>query len=269
MATAAGQTIAASGTQTIIQLRARLRPGRRVVILGLSWWRGMSAPGARRERDVETVDEVRDLTAFDVAVVVNPNNPDGRLINRAYLVELHAEIAARGGNLVVDEAFMDLDKAGQSLAPILPASHAIVLRSFGKTYGLAGLRLGFAIASPDVAASLRGALGPWPVSGPAIAIGRVALADEAWLGQARLRLAREAGRLDRLLVESGFESCGGTTLFRLVRHPRAGDVFIDLMRCGILARPFQDFPDRLRFGLPGDAEGWRRLKPRCRRANPG
>ena len=256
---AAGQTIAASGTQTIIQLLARLRPARRVGILGLSYSgheRAWRAAGA----DVETVDEVRDLTAFDVAVVVNPNNPDGRLINRAYLVELHAEIAARGGNLVVDEAFMDLDKAGQSLAPILPASHAIVLRSFGKTYGLAGLRLGFAIASPDVAASLRGALGPWPVSGPAIAIGRVALADEAWLGQARLRLAREAGRLDRLLVESGFESCGGTTLFRLVRHPRAGDVFIDLIRCGILARPFQAFPDRLRFGLPGDAEGWRRLE---------
>jgi cobalamin biosynthetic protein CobC len=175
-------------------------------------------------------------------------------------VELHAKIAARGGILIVDEAFMDMSERGQSLIPALPYKGAIVLRSFGKTYGLAGLRLGFAIASRDIAEVLRDALGPWPVSGPAITIGRVALADDAWLEQAGLYLARAAGRLDHLLVERGFECCGGTTLFRLVSHPRAADIFIDLMRRGILARPFSTFPDRLRFGLPGDAEAWRRLE---------
>jgi cobalamin biosynthetic protein CobC len=255
----ARQTMASPGTQAVIQLMARLRPARSVRILGFTYSgheRAWAAAGA----NVETMESLADLAACDVAVVVNPNNPDGRLTERGRLVELHAKIAARGGILIVDEAFMDLSERRQSLIPSLPGTSAIVLRSFGKTYGLAGLRLGFAVASPDIAASLRAALGPWPVSGPAIAIGRVALADDAWLERAGLRLAREAGRLDRLLVESGFESCGGTTLFRLVRHPQAAGIFVDLMRHGILARPFSAFPDRLRFGLPGNAEVWRRLE---------
>jgi cobalamin biosynthetic protein CobC len=255
----AGQTIAASGTQAVIQLLARLRPARRVAILGFTY-RGHERAWAAAGAKVETVENIADLAAADVAIVVNPNNPDGRLTDRARLAEIHAEIAARGGILVVDEAFMDLNARDDSLAPILPGKSAIILRSFGKTYGLAGLRLGFAIASQDIAGTLRDGLGPWPVSGPAIAVGRVALADDAWLEQAGLRLARDAGRLDRLLVERGFESSGGTTLFRLARHPRAADVFVDLMRCGILVRPFSAFPDRLRFGLPGDAEAWRRLE---------
>ena len=83
--------------------------------------------------------------------------------------------------LIVDEAFADFDGQSESLAPSLPASRAVVLRSFGKAYGLAGLRLGFALASPDIVPSLRAALGPWPVSGPAIAIGVRALADSDWL----------------------------------------------------------------------------------------
>jgi cobalamin biosynthesis protein CobC len=255
----AGQTIAAPGTQAVIQLMARLRPARRVRIFGFTYsghQRAWAAAGA----NVETVENLADLAAADVAIVVNPNNPDGRRTDRASLAELHAKITARGGTLIVDEAFMDLSERGQSLIPSLPGTSAIVLRSFGKTYGLAGLRLGFAIASPDIVASLRAALGPWPVSGPAIAIGRVALADDAWLERAALRLAREAGRLDRLLVESGFESRGGTILFRLVRHPQAAGIFVDLMRHGILTRPFSALPDRLRFGLPGDAEAWRRLE---------
>ena len=228
-------------------------------ILGFSYsghahaWRAAGA-------GVATVEDIAELAAFDVAIIVNPNNPDGRLASRASLVALHREIAARGGMVVVDEAFMDLDGRGQSLVPVLPASHAIVLRSFGKTYGLAGLRLGFAIASPDLAGPLRTALGPWPVSGPAIAIGRGALADDAWLEETRLRLERDAGRLDRLLVKGGFEMLGGAALFRLARHEDAETLFAHLLRHGILTRPFAALPDRLRFGVPAGAEPWRRLE---------
>jgi cobalamin biosynthetic protein CobC len=255
---AASQTIAAPGSQMIIQLLARLRPARRVGILGFSYgghgeaWRAAGA-------DVATVDNLGALAAFDVAVVVNPNNPDGRLVEREALVTLHQEMTRAGGMLVVDEAFIDLYAREQSVAPILPPSRTIVLRSFGKVYGLAGLRLGFAIASPDIAAPLRAAFGSWPVSGVAIAIGRAALADDAWLDRMRILLERDAGRLDRMLNKAGCEALGGSPLFRLVRHHDARRLFADLMGRAILARPFAAFPDRLRFGLPAGPDSWRRL----------
>jgi cobalamin biosynthetic protein CobC len=258
---AADQTIAAPGTQAIIQLLARLRKAKRVGMLGVSYsghahaWRGAGAA-------VEIVESLEELAAFDVAIVVNPNNPDGRLSESARLLSLHARLAEQGRILIVDEAFMDLDRRGQSLAARLPQSHVVVLRSFGKTYGLAGVRLGFAIASADLAVLLRGGLGSWPVSGPAIRIGRVALADDGWPEEARLRLEGEAARLDRLLRRYGFEISGGTTLFRLVRHRRAAHVFESLAQGGILVRPFPESPGQLRLGIPREWESWLRLQAR-------
>ena len=78
--------------------------------------------------------------------------------------------------MLVDEAFIEAGDAAESVAPILPP-RTVVLRSFGKIYGLAGIRLGFAVAAADVAARLRAELGPWAVSGPAIALGIAALDD--------------------------------------------------------------------------------------------
>ena len=160
--------------------------------------------------------------------------------------------------LIVDEAFADFD-GQESLAPMLPASGAVVLRSFGKAYGLAGLRLGFALASPDIVPSLRGALGPWPVSGPAIAIGVQALADSDWLEETRARLGKERARLDALLRGTEWRIIGGTRLFRLAAHADARAAFERLLAAGILARPFADAPDWLRFGIPGDEHAWERL----------
>jgi cobalamin biosynthesis protein CobC len=254
-----GQIVSASGTQAIIQWLARLRPGVRAGILGFSYgghaqaWR---ATGGR----VETVDTIDALAAFDVAIVVNPNNPDGRLASRAALVELHGELEKRGGMLIVDEAFIDLEPHAESLAPALPARNAVVLRSFGKTYGLGGLRLGFAIADAETAATLRASLGPWPVSGPAIAIGRAALDDDAWLEETGRRLNHDVARLDGLLVAAGFAALGGTRLFRLAQRADAFRCFSTLLRHGILVRPFAEYPDRLRFGIPGDEDAWRRLR---------
>ncbi len=148
---------------------------------------------------------------------------------------------------------------GESLAPSLPTSGAVVLRSFGKAYGLAGLRLGFALASPDIVAPLRAALGPWPVSGPAIAIGIRALADSDWLEAMRARLGGDAARLDALLHGAGWRIVGGTRLFRLAAHADARAAFDRLLVAGILTRPFADAPDWLRFGIPGDENAWERL----------
>ena len=170
--------------------------------------------------------------------------------------------------LVVDEAFMDALPSGRSVVPHLPAAHTLVLRSFGKFYGLAGLRLGFAVAPPDLAAVLREALGPWAVSGPALAIGTQALADKAWAEATRTHLVAEAARLDTLLAGAGLTLIGGTPLFRLTRHVRAASLFDALARAGILTRPFADEATWLRFGLPGSADAWARFE-RVLAAFPG
>jgi len=249
--------VAASGSQQIIQMLARILPARRVGVLGATYagheraWRAAGATVTR-------VDALAGLADFDAAVVVNPNNPDGRIVDRGSLLDLCGALARRGATLLVDEAFMDFDGVEQTLALAAPAG-SIVLHSFGKSYGLAGLRLGFAIAPPDVAAALRAALGPWPVSGPAIAVGIAALADAAWLHAVALRLAADAARLDRLLADRGWTLVGGTRLFRLARSPAARERFAALLGRGILTRPFADAPNDIRFGIPASETQWRRL----------
>jgi len=134
-----------------------------------------------------------------------------------------------------------------------------VLRSLSKTYGLGGMRLGFALAAPEIAASIRAALGPWPVSGPAIAIGAAALADDAWRDRAKARLNADVARLDGLLQKAGLEVLGGTRLFRLAETPEASELFSRLGSAGILVRQFDYAPNWLRFGLPGGEDEWERL----------
>jgi cobalamin biosynthetic protein CobC len=232
---------------------------RRTVGLLAPTYSGFAAAFAAAGARVVEAKRLEDMGALDVAIVVNPNNPDGRIIPHDYLLTLHERLAQREGVLIVDEAFADFDAEGESLAPSLPSSGAVVLRSFGKAYGLAGLRLGFALASPDIALSLRAALGPWPVSGPAIAIGIHALADSDWLETMRTRLSSDAARLDALLHGAGWRIIGGTRLFRLAAHAGARAAFDQLLITGILARPFADAPDRLRFGIPGGENAWERL----------
>ena len=249
--------VAGPGSQALLHVLARLVPRGAVGALGLTYGgyaEAFEAAGAQ----VAEAHSLAALADCAVAVVANPNNPDGRRVSRGDLLDLHGRLAKRGGLLIVDEAFADFD-ASESLAPVLPESGAIALRSFGKTYGLAGLRLGFAVASPDVAAPLRRALGPWPVSGPAIAIGARALGDTTWLEATAARLLADAARLDALLVEAGWRVIGGTRLFRLGASPDAGAAFRRLITAGILTRPFASRPDWLRFGIPGEETHWRRL----------
>ena len=136
----------------------------------------------------------------------------------------------------------------------------VVLRSFGKFYGLAGLRLGFAVAMPEVAARLAGMMGPWAVSGPALVLGARALGDRDWASATRLRLAEASAALRAVLTQCGVEVVGGTSLFQLGRHPKAADLYQRLGRAGILVRAFAGRSDLLRFGLPDHAEGLERLK---------
>jgi cobalamin biosynthetic protein CobC len=136
----------------------------------------------------------------------------------------------------------------------------VVLRSFGKFFGLAGARLGFALAAPPLAARLAALLGPWAVSAPALAVGTRALADQAWIETTRRRLAQAASRLDAILTGSGLELVGGTTLFRLVRTSAASELLHHLGRAGILTRVFPEHAAWMRFGLPAAEQDWQRLQ---------
>ncbi len=249
---------ACPGTQAILQWLPHVVPARSVGILGFTYQEHGHVWRAAGAKEVRVVERWQDLAEFDVAVVVNPNNPDGRFVRPEDLTALAAAMAERGGTLVVDEAFMDLLDASCSLVPRLP-DNAIVLRSFGKTWGLAGLRLGFAVAGAECTARFRAAMGPWAVSGPAVEIGRRAYADRDWLQATRAQLAADAARLDALLAGAGFEIVGGTTLYRLARHDQAGAWFERLAAAGILTRPFPAKPCWLRFGLPAAGTDWARL----------
>jgi cobalamin biosynthetic protein CobC len=248
--------VTAPGTQILIELLPRLAERGPVAVLGPTYAEHEAA-WRKAGMDVRAVNGLADIGDARVVVLVNPNNPDGRIVPTDRLIELARVLAESNGLLLVDEAFADFTPE-MSLVPALP-HNALVLRSFGKTYGLAGLRVGFAIGSPDLTERLREALGPWAVAGPALAIAAKALADEAWLSCAGRDSRLGAARLDGLLAPHG-RIVGGTALFRLLETPHAAVLFAHLGRHGLYVRRFQHDAQRLRFGLPGDASGWVRLE---------
>jgi cobalamin biosynthetic protein CobC len=254
--------VAGAGAQAFIDLLPRVFPARRVATLGFCYaehaarWR---AAGAL----VTIAESLEDLAAMDVAIVVNPNNPDGRITPPRDLLRLAQGLRARGGLLIIDEAFADFSPE-LCVEPLLAEApgaveNLIVLRSFGKAYGLPGLRLGFALCAPARVAAIRAAQGPWSVSGPALAAGARALEDAAWLHEARDFAEHSARRLDALLSAAGFGVIGGSSLFRLVDSVHAAKAFARLCAAGILTRRFDERPSWLRFGLPPGPRDFERL----------
>ncbi len=255
---------AAPGTQILIGLLPLLWPQRRVAVLGPTYGEH-AACWARNGAGVDEVGDLDQVGGARCVVVCQPNNPDGRVVAADRLLAMADRLAAVGGLLVVDEAFADFE--GVSVAGALPHPALIVLRSFGKSYGLAGVRLGFALADPGRAATIRAALGPWAVSGPAMSVGARALGDGEWRAAAAARLAEDAARMDGCLRAAGLSVVGGTRLFRLAACQDADKVFRRLGEAGVLVRRFAERPGWLRFGLPGDEIGWARLAAALGRAS--
>ena len=250
--------VAVPGTQAAIQWLPRLMPPAEVTVLGPTYAehaRGWTLAGHR----VETATTLDALDGPGTAILINPNNPTGLMVAPATLLDLAATKAATGGHLVVDEAFADV--APQlSLAAFGGRPGLVLLRSFGKFFGLAGIRLGFVIAPADIAMRLREAIGPWAVSGEALAIGRAAFEDRAWQEAMRHHLAKARAELDEDLVEAGLAIEGGTDLFRLVRSHRARELFERLAAAGLWVRRFEYEETWLRFGLLPDGAARKRLR---------
>lgn len=203
------------------------------------------------------VAEVGDLAALegaDLAIVVNPNNPDGRRHSAEELLRLAGGVT----RLVVDESFADPDP-GLSLAASAGRPGLFILRSFGKFYGLAGLRLGFVLGAEEEIAALAEMAGPWPVSGAAIEVGRAALMDRDWAVATSARLAAETERLDAMAEVAGWRSIGGSALFRLYDCGDAAAAQERLARARIWSRIFPYASGWIRLGLPGNAAEWARL----------
>ena len=257
-AASAAQVVPAPGTQILLPLVARLAPPGRAAILTPGYpehARAASLAG----HSVAAARGIDECGNAALVILCNPNNPDGRLFAPADILALATALRRRGGLLVIDEAFADVTPPGTSVAADVGCGNIVALRSFGKFFGLAGLRLGFALAAPPLAERLRAALGPWAVSGPALAVGAGALADEEWIARTRRRLDKVAAKLDRMLSGAGLTIVGGTSLFRLVQTPLASALFEHLGRAGIWVRAFPDDAGWLRFGLPGDRQAWQRL----------
>jgi cobalamin biosynthetic protein CobC len=185
--------------------------------------------------------------ATEAQVIVHPNNPDGRL-----------HPAPETPFAVIDESFCDVAPDATHIRHATRPG-TLILKSFGKFWGLAGARLGFAIGDPALIDRLKPMIGPWAVPGPTLAIATAALSDTDWAQTTRARLTTDALRLDALMSQAGVTPIGGTTLFRLYDTADAA-LWQDRLACHrILTRIFPYSTRWLRLGLP-DGDGWTRLE---------
>lgn len=253
-----GHVVTAPGSQAIIERLPDLFSPKSIAIVAPTYG-GHGAAWKRAGHRVREVENLKDADAEEITILVNPNNPDGRSVTYDALEKACQERQHAGGWLIIDEAFGDTEPELGS-AELCRFHNVVVLRSLGKFFGLAGLRLGFAVAPESMATKLRAALGDWPVSGPAIAIGTACLRDKDWQDQQRARLATAAKRLDALLAGAGLKVAGGTTLFRLVETAEASRLFADLLNHRIYVRRFDYNPDWLRIGIPGDSQAFARME---------
>lgn len=249
-----------AGSQAAIGLLPWLRPACRVACPAGGYAEHAAAWRRAGHEVIEYAPEGLEavIPRADVVVVVNPDNPTGRHVPVARLRRWQAVLAARGGWLVVDEAFADVVPE-VSVTGDAGSAGLVVLRSLGKFFGLAGARVGFVGAGARLRAALDQLAGPWPLARPARTVAVAALGDTAWQAAQRRRLAANATRLRRLLADAGLSAEAGTDLYVWSPSADAAPLADALARRAILVRRFCR-PQGLRIGLPpDDAEAWTHL----------
>lgn len=249
-----------AGSQAAIQLLPRLRSACQVGVLHPAY-----AEHAHAWRYAGH--DVIELTPFeidtavgqlDVLLLIQPNNPTGATFSRAQLQHWHALLQARGGWLIVDEAFIEASTPGSMIQAEMPPG-LIVLRSLGKFFGLAGARVGFVFAQQELLAQMQMLLGPWSIAGPSRFVAQAALLDRAWQAATSARLQQDGERLRLVLQEAGISATGGCYLFQYIQTDKACILHRQLAQRGILTRLFGQ-PPGIRFGLPGSEAEWLRLQ---------
>ena len=239
--------IAANGTQAIIQLLPQVLKQQTVAIVSPTYeehfhcWENAE----RKVSRVATLEEA--VETAEIVVVVNPNNPTAVIHQPDQLIEAAKKLEQADGFLIIDEAFCDV-MPELSVVP-KQMKNMIVLRSFGKFFGLAGLRLGFAICHQNMSDSLQSKLGPWSVSGPALKIGTAAFTDVDWIEVARLTINQHSDAQAEVVAACGLNLIGNAGLFMEFDHENASAIHKALLKAHILTRAFPQRPTRLRFGL--------------------
>lgn len=249
-----------AGSQAAIQLLPRLRQPSKVAILPPAYeeHRHCWQQAGHHVVAVSSIDLEQQLDDFSVVIVIHPNNPSGETFSTTQLLNWQQRLAKRGGWLIIDEAFIDsTPERSLSHLPVQPG--LIILRSLGKFFGLAGLRVGFVIAEPSLLSQLAIQSGPWPIASVSRWLASQALADTLWQQRARQLLPQSAQRLAALLTMNQLPPDGGCTLFQWVKTDNAAAIHDELARRGILCRLFSE-PAALRFGLPASEQDWLRLE---------
>jgi len=256
----ASRVLPVAGTQAAIQALPRLRAPSRVAVSAPSYAEHAHHWGQHghllRQVTYAELDAAVDIS--DVVVVVNPNNPTGEIIAPERLLDWATRLEARGGWLIVDEAFGDTAPA-LSVAMHAVQPGLIVLRSIGKFFGLAGLRLGFVAAHDSLLRDLADLLGPWTISGPAQEIALAALTDSAWQQATSTSLRQSSERMTRLLLDHGIAS-SGTALFRWWPQMQPEAFHAHMAARGIWCRLFRDAGRGIRVGLPAGEPEWHRFE---------
>ncbi|MBF0455567.1 MAG: threonine-phosphate decarboxylase [Magnetococcales bacterium] len=268
-----------AGSQAAIQALSRLTENFRVAVLSPTYaehahaWgmrdnhqaRLLFAPTPKHRVDQLSLSKLEDtLELYNVVVVVNPNNPTGRVLSKEKLRRWHLRMMTSGRALgeprwlIVDEAFMDSTPEGSVISDVGEPG-LIVLRSLGKFFGLAGARVGFIFAWPELLQSIQELLGPWPIAGPSRWVARLALDDVGWQKSTRSQLLQQRDRLRALLSQYGLDPTGGTTLFQWVERSRSQEMADLFQDRGVLIRHFKTLGG-IRFGLPGEESEWVRLE---------
>tara|TARA_R110002049_G_scaffold33854_4_gene111144 strand:+ start:2203 stop:3192 length:990 start_codon:yes stop_codon:yes gene_type:complete len=251
--------LAVAGSQAAIQALPRLRTHCRVGVLAPAYaehghaWR--QAGHTVIELDSSAIEAA--LPDLDVLVIINPNNPTAQLFTPSELLTWHSQLAKQGGWLIVDEAFLD-STPEYSLIDKQPQQGLIVLRSIGKFFGLAGLRVGFVFSTPNLLDELAELLGPWPIAQASRYLTQLALTDTKWQEQQRLTLPQASQRLNTLLTAYHLPPTDGCTLFQWVCTNQAEKWHDQLAQQGIFVRLFTATLS-LRFGLPSSEQEWQRL----------
>ena len=260
----AAHVLPVAGSQAAIRALPVLLPRARVGIAPLTY--SEYAPAFERAgHEVVPLDVSWDTLpdALTHVVVVNPNNPTAEHLNADKLLRWHKQLIARGGTLLIDEAFADTMPSA-SLAANTLHDGLIVLRSPGKFFGLAGVRSGFVLGAPSLLDALRLTLGAWTVSGPARHAVKAAFEDTAWQQQMRTLLEAESARLVSLLQAHGFAT-HSTPLFAWTDDARAAALHEALAQRGVWTRLFTA-TGSVRFGLPASDTEWTRFEESLREA---
>ena len=250
--------LATAGSQAALQVLPQLRAASKIAMPTLMYQEHANA-WLRYGHEVIKFDSYPDehtIRSADVVLVCNPNNPTATQFSVTELLSWHAQLAKRGGWLIVDEAFIDATPE-HSIAQHAHLADLFVLRSLGKFFGLAGARVGFLLGAKEALVCVQEEIGPWSITGPSRLIAKQALMDNAWQKNTRLQLPDSSQRLAGLLSQYGLAPLAGTALFQFTPTKQAEIWQQHLAKHGIWVRLFAEV-SALRFGLPPE-DGWARL----------